>query len=313
MARGPLVLDATRAGAAPHRLVGAKAMRLGQLAGAGFAVPPFFAVTAEAFAAHLDANAIAWPSAAAGLVPGTEVAIACSPLPPEVAGAVAEAYRVLATPPGGDVAVRSSGAEEDGTAASFAGQFSTDLGIRGEAALLGALRRCWASCLSEWSMAYRAAAGLVLPPSPAFGVVVQAQVAATRAGVLFTRHPLDASAAYVEANFGTGESVVGGLATPDGVTVCRDTRAVLNRVLGTKRRMTAVAPGGGPSTVVEVDPVLRAGPALSDAEAGAIVEAGLRIEALFGVPQDVEWAIDRRQLWILQARPITAGAGAARR
>jgi pyruvate,water dikinase len=204
-----------------------------------------------------------------------------------VSGAVLDAYDrfgLAGGPPA--VAVRSSGAEEDSVTASFAGQFASVLGVQGHAALLDALKECWASYLSPRSLAYRAQHGIGLGVQPRFGVIVQAQVFAARAGVVFTVHPLEpeGDAACIEANRGTGDSVVGGLATPDTLTVSRSSGNVVDEHIGSQRHA----------------------PVLTDVEAREVLELGLRIEEVLGGPQDIEWAYDGKRLWILQARPITA-------
>lgn len=305
-----MVVGSGDPGAAEPALVGAKAAVLGRLAAAGLPVPEFFAVTAEAFARHLEDNAVAWPDPAdaAGLE-GLRARIRSAPVPGPVASPVVDGYRRLCAATGhAHVAVRSSGAEEDSASASFAGQFTSLLGVVGEEDLLDALRTCWASCVSERSLRYRRGLGAAVAGPPAFGVVVQAQVFADKAGVLFTEHPIDrgTGCSYLEANFGTGESVTGGITTPDALEVSRLDPGEVTTRIGTKRRVTVVSPDAKGSVVAELDPDRRRAPVLTDREATAIARAGLQVEALLGSPQDIEWAIDARGLWILQARPITA-------
>jgi phosphoenolpyruvate synthase/pyruvate phosphate dikinase len=311
-----MVLDRHAALGAPLGQAGGKASRLARLAAAGLPVPDFFVVTAEALAQHLREGAIAWPpepDPAAWQV--TREALLSAPVPAAVRRPVLHAYEALVRPAAPAVAVRSSGAGEDAAQASFAGQFATILNVTGEVALLNALRACWASSLSERSLGYRQGAGVPLEGTPAFAVIVQVQVPALKAGVLFTRHPVtpEEGSAYLEANYGTGESVVGGLVTPDGITVAREGAAggsatVVDLVVGTKRRMSTLPAGGGPTTLVEVEPARRRAAVLTGDEAVAIARLGWEIEEIFGEPQDVEWACDEDRVWILQARPVTTGA-----
>jgi phosphoenolpyruvate synthase/pyruvate phosphate dikinase len=305
----PVVVDREGVGSTSPGEVGTKAATLARLAAAGLPVPEFFVVTAEAFARHLRDNGIAWADPGeAGDVDLLRDRIRRAPVPDAIASTVLGAYRDLCAATGHDhVAVRSSGGEEDAPSASFAGQFASVLGVAGDRALLDALVECWASCISGRSLRYRASLGTALAKLPAFGVIVQAQVFSEKAGVLFTVHPLDAGtgSSYLEANFGTGESVTGGLATPDAVEISRLDPDLVQTRIGTKRRMTTVSPDAGGSNVVETDPALTGTQVLTRAEASGIARAGLRVEALLGSPQDVEWAIDARGLWILQSRPIT--------
>ena len=299
--------------AAPLRSVGTKAATLARLAGEGIPVPHFSVVTSAALALHVSENRIPWPSPAEisrgpEAWPAVRDRIRAAPVPPAVSRPVLRAYDRLSRAAGHrKVAVRSSGGEEDSASASFAGQFDSILSVQGPVGLLEALKACWASVLSDRSLRYRATHGLPLGPVPSFGVIVQVQVLSQRAGVLFTVHPLEATreTAYIEANFGTGESVVGGLVTPDAITISRSTGEVIEAATATKRRMTSVSLESHGSAVVEVETSRRNAPVLTAGEARAILRTGLRIERLLEAPQDVEWAYDARQLWILQSRPIT--------
>jgi pyruvate,water dikinase len=205
------------------------------------------------------------------------------------------------------VAVRSSGGEEDSPTASFAGQFTSVLNLEGHA-VLGAVQKCWASYVSDRSIQYRAAKGIALPGSPSFGVIVQTQVFSREAGIMFTVHPLDpgGDVGYVEANFGTGESVVGGLATPDAAVFSRSSGDIVATVTATKRRMTTASPAAMGTQVSDVGESQRRAPVLTEGQVREIAAMGMRIEELMDEPQDIEWAFDSQQLWILQTRPITA-------
>jgi pyruvate,water dikinase len=288
--------------------VGGKASSLARLAGATeIPVPEFFVVTSEAFESHLAGNDLAWPSEDADDIGELQRRIVESPIPEPALGSIRRAYRTLAGEQAEPaVAVRSSGAGEDSGPASFAGQFSSELNVAA-AGLEAAIRRCWASSLSGGSLAYRRRRGIPLGTKPNFALLVQRQLFARSAGVLFTRHPVDpeGDTAYIEANFGTGESVVGGIATPDSFTVDRSTCRVIGASIGSKKRMTVVSEDEPGSRVVETDETLQATPVLTSAQAEYITGLGLGIEGLMGGAQDIEWAYDFSGIWILQARPQT--------
>ncbi|MEX0791477.1 MAG: PEP/pyruvate-binding domain-containing protein [Actinomycetota bacterium] len=292
--------------------MGGKAASLARLAAAGAPVPDFFVVTTRAFEHHLSHNGLDWP-ASDDPDPIEELAgrIARAPMPGVIHESISNACRALmraGVQPA--VAVRSSGAAEDSGPASFAGQFATVLGVSG-GDVERAVCRCWASSLSKGSLAYRRSRGIPLGAGPSFAVVVQTQVIADKAGVLFTRHPLEPAgdSAYLEANFGTGESVVGGMVTPDSISVSRSTGRVAGSRIGSKKRMTVVSENEQGSRVIVTDPGLRGAAVLSNTEAELVVELGLRIEERMGQPQDIEWAFDGSGLWILQARPQTGLPG----
>ena len=286
--------------------VGAKAATLARLAGEGIPVPPFFVVPAAAFARHLRDNAIPWPPPADACATWRDQ-VRSSPMTPTLSRQILDGFELLTQASGHHrVAVRSSGSEEDSESASFAGRFSSTLNVYGSS-LLEAVKDCWASYLSDRSLHYRAAHGIAFAQTPTFGVVVQTQVFAQKAGVMFTVHPVEPAwhVVYIEANFGTGESVVGGLVTPDSVSVSRTSTEDVEMVTATKRRMTAVSLQAEGSQLLDVDESQQRSPVLTTQEARELSAMGLRIEQLMERAQDIEWAYDSQQLWIVQARPIT--------
>ncbi|MFC3995623.1 PEP/pyruvate-binding domain-containing protein [Nocardiopsis sediminis] len=189
---------------------------------------------------------------------------------------VAAAYERLGR---GPVAVRSSATTEDLPDASFAGQQDTILDVTGAAGVVAAVRRVWDSLHSERAAAYREANGID-PGTAAMAVVVQRMVDASTAGVMFTADPITGrrTTTVVDAVRGPGAAVADGTAVPD--------HYVLD-----------AATGGGTSEERGC---------LSRRDLDALHRAGARLQALFGAPQDVEWAIDRDgEAWLLQSRPIT--------
>lgn len=185
----------------------------------------------------------------------------------------------------GRVAVRSSASDEDGEAASFAGQHETVLNVEGLAALREAIVRCLRSLTSDHASAYRAARGG--GTSAAMSLVVQRMVDARCAGVIFTADPVSArrDRMVVDAVEGLGDVLVSGLVTPDRFTLARD---------------------GTPILVEPTGPV----PCVTHEELGRLATTAVRIEGHYERPVDCEWAIDRDgNLAWLQARPITTLPG----
>jgi pyruvate,water dikinase len=142
-------------------------------------------------------------------------------IPAEVAGAVAQAYAGL---PGRDpaVAVRSSATAEDLPELSFAGQQETYLNVTGVEALLEAVRNCWASLWTGRAIGYRMR-NHVPQDAVSLAVVVQILIPADAAGILFTANPMTGqrNQAAINAAWGLGEAIVGGLVTPDTLMVDR--------------------------------------------------------------------------------------------
>lgn len=271
-----------RPGCDDPQLVGGKAASLARLA-ADFPVPPGFCVTA---AAQLEAGV--------------------GDVPPPLATAVAAAYAALGERCGGQdpvVAVRSSAVGEDGVTASFAGLFASYLNVRGTAGVLAAISRCWASAADPRVLVYRrehggAAAGV--------GVLVQALVPADTAAVVFSVNPASGATdeIVINANWGLGESVVGGLATPDTWILRRPALSRVRFALGDKAQMTVRVDGG--TREVPVLRTMRARPCLGEAQVRELGELALRLEAAMGWPVDVECAHADGRLHVLQCRPVTA-------
>jgi len=311
-----LVLALDDPGAGPEA-VGGKGASLGRLARAGFRVPPGFCVTTSAYLDFIDRGGLREPvlaalSAVSGSDPATFGAAAARigdllagrSLPAPTADAIAAAYAGLgnAVP----VAVRSSATAEDLPGLSAAGQHDTYLNVRGEAAVLDAVRRCWASLWSARAIGYRARHG-VEPGEVSIAVVVQRLVPAEAAGVMFTVDPVGSrDEVVISANWGLGESVVAGDVTGDVAVVDRASGTLVSYRAGSKETMT-VADGAG-TRAVSTPAGQRSAAVLSPGQAGELTRTGLAIEKLYGEPVDVEWALAAGELSVLQARPVTTAA-----
>ncbi len=203
------------------------------------------------------------------------------------------------------VAVRSSSTQEDQDDASAAGLHATFLNLETEESVAEAIKACWASLFSVPVLGYLRKRKIT--PEAAVGVVLQAMVPADVAGVMFTINPLtgDAGEIVINASYGLGSSVVEGRVSPDTLRVDKATGTLRDRVIGEKRERTVLSPGGGiREEQVPADQVRE--PALDPAVTAELVALGHRIEAHFGGPRDIEWAVSGGTIYILQARPITA-------
>lgn len=304
--------------------VGGKAAALGRLARAGLPVPPGFVLTAGAFRAFLRANDLEGelPALTAGEREGVDADV-LSRLravrwPDDLRSAMEAAYAALRErTEGAPVAARSSATAEDSAGASFAGQHATLLNLDSLDALLDAVLACWASLYSATAVHYRRARA-VSDDGPAMAVVVQALVPAEAAGVAFTLDPVsgDRGLVLIEAAWGLGEGVVGGIVSPDHFAVRKAAGGstelaefvIARREVTTKRTRVAPAAGGGTYSE-ELSSERARQPALSDDQIVELARLAVRIEELAGVPQDIEWALADGRFFILQARPVTA-AGA---
>lgn len=263
-------------------LIGGKAASLIELRRAGFRVPKAVCVTTTAY--H------AWRRA--GELEGT------------IRAELLAAFHGLRAP----LAVRSSSPAEDLPDASYAGQYTTVLGVRSESALLAAVEACFRSASSAAALAYRDARGEA--GSAEMAVLIQELVPADTAGVLFTMNPVTdrADQIIVNANFGLGESVVSGHAEPDTFTIDKAGRMPIERRLGTKRVATQTLDEG----VAEqpLDHARQATYCLSDSQLAALRDAALALEGHYDCPIDAEWAFVGDTLHLLQARPVTTGFAA---
>lgn len=286
-----IVVDLARASCASLDQVGGKARNLGRLLAGGFRVPDGFCVTADACARFLEYN---------GLDPAgaTEETVARGSFPETVEQAIRTSSESLLRHGAKPVAVRSSGASEDGSAFAFAGQFETYLNLTDVASVLEHVRMCWASA---WNLRLRTYAPDLIPR---IAVVVQEMVEAEKSGILFTHNPVASGAPgiFVEANWGLGETVVGGEVSPDSYVLDRNTGRVVEKRIA--KKLWRLLPGRRRAEPMPEE--LRNAEALSADELCTLWRQGTKIEAFSGGrPQDVEWAISGDRLFLLQTRPIT--------
>ncbi len=204
----------------------------------------------------------------------------------------------------GPLAVRSSAVDEDGASASFAGQHLTLLNVPSAKELKPALSQIWWSANSDSAITYRQRVGLFTRPS--VGVVVQSLLDPDTAGVMFTRNPVTGGdERVIEASWGLGEAVVAGIVIPDHYRVDR-TGQVLERKPGLKRiAIRSVANGGTVEETVAPELVERL--CLDDERLRDLNRLAGRCEEVYGPARDVEWAISRGTLYLLQCRAITQG------
>jgi pyruvate,water dikinase len=296
---------------------GGKGRNLHALTASGFQVPSWSVIGLDVFAefargSGLDGRLAALSADGRGgdgehgareTAAGIAALIEAAPLDERVTEAVALAYAQVG---GGLVAVRSSGAQEDGTEHSFAGQFDSFLNVRGLDQVTAHVRRCWASGFSERSLRYRAQRRLPLNTG-GVAVILQRMVPAERSGVLFTADPATGRGDrhVVSAVHGLGEGLVSGAVDADTVVMDAATGEPLSTVTG--GQLERYDAGAGPGCVVSpVAPEDRGALSLTAEDLARLHQVGMRATAHYGTPQDIEWAIADGTLWILQSRPITA-------
>jgi pyruvate,water dikinase len=299
---------------------GGKGANLGELTAAGLPVPDGFVVGAPAYAAYcaetglrerlaelLDALDVEDTTVLQAASAAARELFDETPVPEQLQRAIRESYERLAGEHGdAPVAVRSSATGEDTAESSFAGMNETYLNIRGADAVVDAVRRCWRSLFGARTIYYRGVNGLEQADMD-IAVVVQLQLASTRAGVMFTVNPATGQRdeLVIEGSFGLGEAVVSGSVSPDRYIVEKATLAIRRREVHHKELVIEYAPDGGTQTrTLSEQEALQ--PVLNDEEVIAVASLGRQIEQHYGSPQDTEWAFDPDgALWMLQSRPIT--------
>ncbi len=317
-------------------IVGGKNASLGEmfrkLKHEGIEVPDGFATTAQAYWYFLEANELtkliqdhltAWRDEKQPLeITGKAIRrhILHAQFPDDLAEAIRKAYHSLCEQYGTehvDVAVRSSATAEDLPQSSFAGQQETFLNISGDAELLDACRKCYASLFTDRAIIYRHVRGFD-HMQVGLSIGVQKMVRSDKAGsgVIFT---IDTETGFpnvvvIDAAWGLGENVVQGAVTPDEYVVFKpllndlDLHPIIEKTLGTKEKKMIYAVGGS-ATTKNVDTTVkeRRSFVLNDTEILQLARWAKTIEDHYGRPMDIEWAKDGEsgQLYIVQARPET--------
>jgi pyruvate, water dikinase len=304
-------------------LVGGKGANLGELTRAGIPVPPGFILTAHAYfhfleeagltdkiqrlLSKVDVNNSAQLQHAAAEV---KEVIASARMPGSVATNIARAYRDLGDVP---VAVRSSATAEDLAEASFAGQQATYLNVMGERQVLEAVQKCWASLFEARAIFYREQGGFD-HMKVGIAVVVQKMVQSERSGVMFTVDPVKGTPdkIVIEAVYGLGEAVVSGAVTPDMYVIDKKTSSILDKTVTTQEtelvRNGDSAPGEENNIWRDVPPDRGSIQKLMDEEITELAEIGRTVEKHYGRPQDIEWASEKGEFYIVQSRPVTTHA-----
>lgn len=299
----PLVLPFAESSCTEVMLAGGKGSSLARMSALGLPVPPGFVVPANALADALpDGGAELRRLAEARDAEGAQALIRTVELDAALREAVSTAYTALG-PDDVPVAVRSSACAEDSEAASFAGQQETFLHVRGGEQVRARIRDCWASFFSERALFYRSQKGSLADLGMA--VVVQRMVAADIAGVLFTCDPVRGrrDRMVVEAVIGLGEAAVSGAVTPDHYILKRD--GTVRKAQVHEQPYAIVADEAGGVAERHLSPDEGGARKAGDELLAKLARLGDDLEQRVGVPQDIEWAVQDGELYVLQARPVT--------
>lgn len=307
-------------------IAGGKGASLGEMTKAGLPVPPGFVVLADAFdrfleeteidadieallkkVNHKDVNSVDKASAE------IRDLIMDEKVPVDLQGEILEAYHRLFSPTSpnpssgrrgvnGFVAVRSSATAEDSSIASWAGELETYLNVT-EKNVVTSVKKCWSSLFTPRAIFYRFEKKMH-KQKVSVAVVIQKMVQSEISGISFTVHPVtkDKNQMVVEAGFGLGEAIVGGMVTPDTYVIHKDnfsildinvseqTFAIVKTKLGNRNKKLGNMGGKQKLTgkqIVEIAKICK------------------NIEKHYKKPQDIEWAFEKGKFYITQSRPIT--------
>ena len=300
-------------------IVGGKGANLGEMTQAGFPIPLGFVVTAQAYKKFLEDNDLV--STIKGILDNTDInnpkdlklssekiqeLIYKSDIPKEIVKEIEDAYDKLCGFRGKSVyvAVRSSATAEDIPKASFAGQQATFLNVKGTENVINAVKDCWASLFTARAIFYREQEGFD-HMKVYIASVVQEMVQSEKSGVAFTVDPISQnhSVMMIEAIYGLGEYIVSGTVTPDTYLVQKDPLKIIEkRVVKQEIMLTKV---GDKNVQVEVEPDLQNKQKIRDEDILSLAAILKDIEEHYKAPQDVEWAIEKGNIYIVQSRPIT--------
>lgn len=296
-------------------LVGGKGANLGEMFNNNFPVPNGFIVTSTAYFDFIDQNGlrkdisnllstlnIEDTGQLQQLAEMIQQKILRMPVPSAIELEIKKAYKHLGT--NSYVAVRSSATAEDLPTASFAGQQATFLNVKGEEEVFHAVRQAWASLFEARAIYYRQHSkfdhfkvGIAVP--------VQLMVEAENSGVIFTIDPLTGNKGkiVIEAIYGLGELIVQGQVTPDHYEVAKSDLLILDKQIAVQKKQMVRA--DGENKIVAVAKKWQSVQKITDNHIIELAKLAKRLEEHYYFPQDIEWAIEKGKVYIVQTRPIT--------
>lgn len=319
-------------------VAGGKGANLGEMYNSGFPIPPGFVVTAQAYKLFLESTGIT--GKIYSILKGLDVenndalqessrkvqkVILDAKMPDKLKEEIVEAYDAMSIDKESlqkarkevlnllkssqspvFVAVRSSATAEDLPSASFAGQQATFLNVRGGNQLVSAVQKCWASLFTARAVYYRVKNNFP-HEKVLIAVVVQKMVNSIKSGVIFSVNPVSQkeNEIVIEAGWGLGEAVVSGAINPNEYIVDKPTMRVIEKKITEQTWMYTRDPSIGSTIRKEVAEDKRKAQVLTDFEIKKLANITLDIESHYKKPQDIEYAIDGQEIYIVQSRPIT--------
>jgi pyruvate, water dikinase len=316
-------------------IVGGKGASLAEMFNAKFPVPPGFSITTHAFDFFMGHNAL--NEKISEILESIEreetedlqnaskeirALIEAQEIPKELEKEIFEAYHILGAEKIDTrgisqdalnilknsqeplfVSVRSSATTEDLATASFAGQQDSFLNIKGNRSLLEHVKKCFSSLYTARAIYYRTKQGFKEGEAK-LSIVIQKMVDSEKSGVIFSRDPTNKSDhIIVEAVYGLGEGIVSGKISPDHYLANRD--LTIEKIKTSEKKIAIVRNSSGKNETVRLNPERSKSQVLTNGEILEAADFAIKLEEHYGKPQDIEFAIEDKKLYIVQSRPIT--------
>ena len=317
-----LIRNFSKLGKSDAGIAGGKGASLGEMTSAGIPVPPGFVVLAGSFEQFLRENQIeadidsilakvnhADTNSVDGAAAEIQSIILGSKMPADIETEILKHFSELNAE---FVAVRSSATAEDGSSASWAGELESYLNTTKEN-LLENVKKCWASLFTPRAIFYRIEKNMH-NDKVSVAVVVQKMIESEVSGICFTVHPVteDHNQMVLEAGWGLGEAIVGGLITPDNYVVSKkeltigDVYVAEQSIQIVRNKEQGTGNEGKVGTIeIPVSSENQEVQKLSDDKIIELAKICLQIEKHYGFPCDIEWAYEKGKFYIVQSRPIT--------
>ncbi len=243
-----------------------------------------------------------------------------SPFPTEIQEEILDAYETLdaksfnfergsaldilnKTPEPMFVAVRSSATAEDLADASFAGQQDSFINVKGNASLINNIKKCFASLFTSRATYYRNKKGFK-HEDVSLAVIIEKMVDSDKSGVIFSKDPsTNENHIIIEAGWGLGEGIVSGKITPDRYIISKELE-ILDKKISNKK-IAITRDSSGERAIVKLREEKAKQQVLKDYEIKKLADIAINLEEHYKKPQDIEFAIEGEEIFIVQTRPIT--------
>ena len=207
--------------------------------------------------------------------------------------------------------VRSSANYEDLNSFSFAGQAQSFLNIRSITEIISSIKLCWTSLFSPQILLYLIQLNKrgfnINPLNLEMAIIVQRMLKPQVSGVLFTANVINNNQdqMMINSTWGLGETITNNIIIPDLIIVKKEGFDIIKITVGKKEKTSIANPKGDSTILIDTEEKIQELCSLNSSQLMQLHNLGLKLEALFNYPQDIEWAIENNTLYILQSRPIT--------